>query len=218
METTTRTFENYDRVYREDWHWRYTGVRTHLREWYKLRRHVVRRVGLRPGAPVLEIACGQGYHVDVMRRMGFDVTGIDLSVGGIDFARRIFPESRYLHLDATGPLPFDSGSFDLVWSHGAGFFHYDIHTPQVHELIGEHVRLVRPGGHYLIMISSDLSGDHPDTAMQKEWQHTLEDLRKALRPQGDDIETDWFPIRRWLVGPATKNGYAVATLRVAPST
>ena len=211
----TRTFENYDRVYQRQWHWPYAGRRARLREWYKLKQHVVRRVGIKPGARVLELACGQGYHVDAMRRMGFDVTGIDLSAAGIEFAQRTFPQSRFMHLDAAAPLPFESGSFDLVWSHGAGFFHYNIHTPETEKLIREHVRLVRPNGHYLIMISSNLSGAKPDTVMQQEWQHTLEDLRQALRPHGRAIETDWFPIRRWLVGPATNNGYAVATLRVA---
>ena len=210
----TRTFENYDRVYEAAWHWPYRHLRSRLREWYKLRRHVAGRVGLRKGARVLEVACGQGYHVDSLRRMGFDVTGVDLSAGGVDFARRTFPASRFLHLDASTRMPFPDGSFDLVWSHGAGFFHYNIKTPEVEAIIREHVRLVAPGGHYLIMISSDLSGAKPDTAMRKEWQHTRQDLAEVLRRHGRQIETDWFPIRRWLVGPATCNGYVVGTLRI----
>jgi SAM-dependent methyltransferase len=120
--TVPRTFENYDRAYREAWHWEYTRLVPRAREWHKLRRHVVQRVGLRKGSRVLEVACGQGYHVDALRRMGFDVMGVDLSAGAIEFAQRVFPDSSFRHLDAAARMPFDDASFDLVCRTGRGFF------------------------------------------------------------------------------------------------
>jgi SAM-dependent methyltransferase len=207
----------YDAAYRDHWLWDFTRPSAKVREWWKLKHHIVRRVGLTKGARVLEIACGQGYHVDRLRRMGFNVTGIDISVPATEFAKRRFPESDYLAIDAAKPLPFVSGSFDLVWSHGAGFFHYSITDDQAERIVRDHLALVKPGGHYLVMISTDRSGSRPGPDQLPyafEWQHTLEDFRTMLSKHGPNVSVDWFPVRRWVVGPpvATGAGYGIGVL------
>jgi SAM-dependent methyltransferase len=204
----------YEQGYCGHWHWRFNPIR----EWWKLKHHVIRRIGLKKGSRVLEIACGQGYHVNALRRMGYRVSGADISQAGIDFARSRFPDDDFHQVDAAKPMPFEERSFDLVWSHGAGFFHYCITDSATEAIVREHLRYVKPGGHYLVMISSDLSGNRPGSGEKpwaREWMHTLDDFRLMLGRHDGTVEAGWFPVRRWAFGPAVPNhvGYAVATLR-----
>jgi SAM-dependent methyltransferase len=208
----------YEVGYSGHWHWKFNPAR----EWWKLKRHVVRRVGLRKGARVLEVACGQGYHVNALRRMGYRVTGVDISRAGIEFAQSRFPEDDFRHIDAAQPMPFADRSFDLVWSHGAGFFHYCITDEATATIVRDHLRYVKPGGHYLVMISSDLSGKRPGPGEEpwaREWMHTLDDFRSMLGRHGGTVDVGWFPVRRGVFGPPVPKhvGYAVATLRVPES-
>ena len=205
----------YESAYTGHWHWDYTKPLPRLREWWKLKRHVVGRVGLAKGSRVLEIACGQGYHVNALRRMGYRVTGVDISEAAINFARRHFPNDNFLCVDAARPLPFPERSFDLVWSHGAGFFHYDITDDATEHIVRSHLKLVRPGGHYLVMISSNLSGDRPSPHEPQwafEWQHRKEDVRSMLARHPHQMgSVNWFPVRRFLIGPRV-SGYVVGTI------
>lgn len=210
----------YEAAYRDEWHWDFTRPSARLREWWKLKRHIIHRVGLKRGARVLEIACGQGYHVHALRRMGFRVTGVDISPSAIAFAKHHFPTDDFRCIDAAKPLPFLESSFDLVWSHGAGFFHYDITDDATETIVRSHLTLVRPEGHYLVMVSTNLSRRRPGPDQLPyafEWQHTLEDFRTMLTKHGSDVSVDWFPIRRWVFGPpvASGNGYGVGVLRVS---
>ena len=205
----------YETAYSGKWHWDYTKPLPRLREWWKLKHHVVDRVGLQKGSRVLEIACGQGYHVNALRRMGYRVTGVDISEAAIDFALRHFPRDDFRCVDAAKPLPFPDGSFDLVWSHGAGFFHYDITDQATEHIVRSHLKLVRPGGHYLMMVSSNLSGDRPGPTQPKwafEWQHRKEDVVSMLgRHPHRHVSVGWFPVRRFLIGPKV-SGYVVGAI------
>jgi 2-polyprenyl-3-methyl-5-hydroxy-6-metoxy-1,4-benzoquinol methylase len=47
------------------------------------------------GARVVDIACGKGRHARILAEKGFDVTGIDLAVNSIAYARKF--ENEHLH-------------------------------------------------------------------------------------------------------------------------
>ena len=73
--------------------------------------------GLPEDARVLEVAPGPGYLAVEMARLGFDVTGVDLSATFVqlatDAARRAGVEARFLRADAAD-LPLPDASVDLV--------------------------------------------------------------------------------------------------------
>ncbi|MCJ7450789.1 MAG: class I SAM-dependent methyltransferase [Candidatus Nanohaloarchaeota archaeon QJJ-9] len=64
---------------------------------------VVDLVDLEPGAKVLDQACGIGRHVVEFSKMGFDVTGIDITEKFLEEARRIVDgknqEAELIHAD-----------------------------------------------------------------------------------------------------------------------
>jgi 2-polyprenyl-3-methyl-5-hydroxy-6-metoxy-1,4-benzoquinol methylase len=74
--------------------------------------------GLAPGSRVLDVGCGNGSLAREFARMGHRVTGVDMSEGGIEIARRNCPEGRFELLTADREVLANLGEepFDLVMS------------------------------------------------------------------------------------------------------
>jgi SAM-dependent methyltransferase len=71
-------------------------------------------VGLEPGARVLDAGCGFGRTVGVLRELGFDAVGVDISQAVIAEAERRNPGPTYLVHDLTQPLPDEVERFDAI--------------------------------------------------------------------------------------------------------
>lgn len=95
-------------------------------------------------ATVLDLGSGRGDHSAMLARAGRRPTLIDWSPQNIEFSRRMFSaygvEGRFCVGDITRPLPFDSGSFDAVFS--CGVLEY-FEREQVAAIIGEAFRVAR---------------------------------------------------------------------------
>jgi len=150
--------------------WRY-GL---LREWWWHRRHLVRRFGLRRGARMLEVACGMGFHTDLFCRMGFDCVGIDMCATGIAAARERFPRRTFEQADAKARLPFEMNSFDVIVTRGCSLYHYDLQAQGPRAATANLMRYLRPGGLFVLIIVSDLSGRRDPV---KVWQNRIEDYQ-----------------------------------------
>jgi SAM-dependent methyltransferase len=86
---------------------------------------VVERLGLAPPARLLDLCCGQGRHAVPLARLGYRVTGLDLS-----------------------RLPFADASFDAVLNlfNAFGYLEDDAQDELV---LGEVARVLAPGGRFL---------------------------------------------------------------------
>jgi ubiquinone/menaquinone biosynthesis C-methylase UbiE len=109
-----------------------------------LARELVEAVEVRPGARVLDVACGTGHVALEAARTLCDVTGIDYVPELVDIARRRALaeglEADFQVGDAEA-LPFEAASFDVVLSAIGVMFTAD------HDRAGaELVRVCRPGG------------------------------------------------------------------------
>jgi SAM-dependent methyltransferase len=99
---------------------------------------------------VLEAGCG--IATDGMRfiRAGARYTGLDFSPTALEFAeRRVHLEggqALFVHGSVTD-LPFPDASFDLVYSNGV--IH---HVHDTRRAIDEFHRVLRPGGHAIVMV------------------------------------------------------------------
>jgi ubiquinone/menaquinone biosynthesis C-methylase UbiE len=102
------------------------------------------------GLRVLEIGCGCGSEAERFVRAGARYTAVDLTNAAVSITRRRFQlgglEGRFVQADAED-LPFDDGSFDLVYSHGV--LH---HTPDTPRTIREVHRVLAPTGRAVIML------------------------------------------------------------------
>jgi SAM-dependent methyltransferase len=115
----------------------------------RIPRHYVRlarRIGLRPGQKILDVACGTGSWLRAAAQCGAAPTGIDLSAKAIGICRIEMPEGLF----EAGPaetLPFDDGSFDVVSCLGSIEHFVD---PLL--ALREMVRVARPAATFVLVV------------------------------------------------------------------
>ncbi len=102
------------------------------------------------GKKLLEVGVGAGTDHLRFARVGAICTGVDLTPSAIELTRsRLQSEGLNSNLQVSDAetLPFDDGTFDIVYSWGV--IH---HTPNTPKAATEIVRVLRPGGRFCVMI------------------------------------------------------------------
>jgi ubiquinone/menaquinone biosynthesis C-methylase UbiE len=142
----------------------YTRVRGSGSQLEACRKQAAELTEGRPsGADVLEVAPGPGYHAIELARLGFQVTGLDISrtfvqIAG-DNARQAAVNVDFRHGDVAS-LPFGAESFDLIVCQAA-FKNFT----QPDRALAEMHRVLRPGGTAVIQ---DMSGNASGAEIDRE--------------------------------------------------
>lgn len=123
---------------------------------------------------ILDLACGAGRHTTALRRRGYRVVGVDLSL--LLLAQS--PEHHHVSGDMRN-LPFAAGSFDCVLNFFTSFGYFETERENF-RVLEEVVRVLAPGGGFLL----DLMNPEPVIA-------NLEP-RQVVEADGRRIE-----IERW---------------------
>ena len=123
------------------------------------------------GGTALDVATGGGHAALWLASHGWKVTAGDLAPrmlentaklcteAGMSIETRLFPAEK---------MPFAAGSFDLVTVRVAAH-----HFSSPAQFVGEVARVLKPGGH-LLVIDGSVPDDDPQT---EEWLHHVEKLR-----------------------------------------
>jgi SAM-dependent methyltransferase len=74
------------------------------------------RAGVRSEDRVLDLGSGDGRFTQEIARIGAKPVGVEVAQAAIDRARAGYPDLDFRLVPIDGPLPFDDGSFDVVWS------------------------------------------------------------------------------------------------------
>ncbi len=152
---------------------------------------------LTPGR-VLDAACGTGAVTQQLLSRGHDVVGVDVSEGMLAQARQAAPEAHLLAGDITDlPLPDDDVDH-VVCSLALA------HVDDLRPFFAEAARVMRPGGHLLLLdtrghftgsIRYPLVKEAPDGRVGhiSGYSHGLGDYLRAALPRGyvvcDCVET-----------------------------
>jgi SAM-dependent methyltransferase len=82
-------------------------------------------LNIKPGAFVLDAACGKGRHAKMLQRLGMDVEGFDLSPSNIEQANKL--ANKHLHFfvhDIRSSLP-KQDQYDVVFNFFTSFGYFD---------------------------------------------------------------------------------------------
>jgi SAM-dependent methyltransferase len=142
------------------------------------------------GRRVLEVGCGAGVDLARFAKGGADVVGVDLAASAIELSRANFAQQGLageFHVADGEALPFDDGSFDLVYAHGVVQYTAD---PQ--RLVDECRRVLAPGGEAVFQVYNRVS-----------WLNALSKLMKVGLEHDDApvlLKLSLGEFRRLLVG------------------
>ncbi|MBZ5652356.1 MAG: class I SAM-dependent methyltransferase [Acidobacteriia bacterium] len=104
----------------------------------------IRRINLKPGTRVLDVACGTGNQSIPAAHAGADVIGLDLAPNLLEQARQRAAAKKlkieFIEGDAE-KLPCDAAQFDVVLSMFGAMF-----APRPEVVAAELLRVCRPGG------------------------------------------------------------------------
>ncbi|HEY1381736.1 MAG TPA: class I SAM-dependent methyltransferase [Gemmataceae bacterium] len=163
--------------------------------WWHARSHLVltllRRLGVRPPARVLDAGCGWGVTLEALERNGYKVTGADISRRALERLDR--PDRRLVEADLTQPPP-PSELFDAVLALDV-IEHVDDDRAAVTHLGS----LTRPGGVVVVSVPAlpDMYTEF-DSIQGHRRRYLPETLRAAFDGSGLEIErVFWWG--RWLV-------------------
>jgi SAM-dependent methyltransferase len=95
--------------------------------------------------PVLDVGCGPGTVTGYLAERGLDVSGVDLSPGMIENARRLYPECRFSVASAT-ELDLEAGSLGGVlgwWSL------FNLPREVLPQVLAMFARALKPGGYFI---------------------------------------------------------------------
>lgn len=126
------------------------------------------------GRRTLEIGVGLGTDHLMLRRAGADAVGIDLTPASVEHTRRRLAMAGLpadVRVADAERLPFQTGSFDAVYSFGV--LH---HTPDMTAALSEALRVLRPGGTAVIGVYNRRSYFHA-------WRLTRHFIRGDWRRQ-----------------------------------
>ena len=97
---------------------------------------------------VLDLGCGNGWLTAALSRCGFDVTGLDSSLSGIEIARRAHRDVPFRHADGLLPPAAElCGRFDAVL-----VVEVLDHVAQPRLLLQHALQMLRPGGLLLVTV------------------------------------------------------------------
>jgi SAM-dependent methyltransferase len=116
------------------------------------------------GGPVADVGCGPGRITTYLDSLGLDVTGIDLSPGMIEVARRAYPGLEF-RLGTMADLDVKDGALG-----GLVAWYSIIHTPPelLPAVFAEFARVLAPGGHLLLAFQAGDERVHIEQAFGHE--------------------------------------------------
>jgi ubiquinone/menaquinone biosynthesis C-methylase UbiE len=133
---------------------------------------ITESLGIRPEMRILEVGCGAGAVLSLLRATDASFTGVDYSSPLIDIARAALPEMQF-HVSEAAALPFPDAAFDAGFSYGVFLYFSDVDYASA--VLLETMRVVRPSAPILIL-------DVPDAAKREACEKARRASGAALNP------------------------------------
>lgn len=177
----------------------YFTTRESWRDWRIEANELIRLANVTPGARILEIGCGGGGLLRLLRARGAMVIGVDTQESALFLAQRRDETCRrgnaasacgclllssWVRIAEDGALPFHNASFDAIVGQ-----HVIEHLPDIDAALREWHRLLKPNGRLALATPN---ARYPDPAHFADADHvhifTPNELRRALENAGFVVE------------------------------
>lgn len=166
----------------------YFTARESWRDWRIEAERLIELAHLSPGANILEIGCGGGGLLRLLRARGANAVGIDTLDVALNLARTRLAEEHsplpLVHIAEHPVLPFANASFDAIIGQ-----HVIEHLPNIDVTLAEWRRLLKAGGRIALATPN---AHYPDPAHFADADHahvfTPTELRTAFERAGFTIE------------------------------
>jgi uncharacterized protein YceH (UPF0502 family) len=153
-----------------------------------------RLAALAAGRPVVDVGTGPGHVAAYLAAAGADASGVDLSPGMVEEARRRFPDLRFSVGDLTGLLrpPAASGWGAIT----AWYALVHLAGSEVAPAIGSLARVLAPGGWLALALHAGAEVHHADELMGEPVDvdfvlHDPEAVVAAMRAAGL-VDVEWY--------------------------
>jgi ubiquinone/menaquinone biosynthesis C-methylase UbiE len=120
------------------------------------------------GARVLDAGCGSGRDSGILKTKGFNVTGLDISKGLLEVARKDYPEISFIYGDLL-KLPFPQNSFDGICAQ-ASLVHLET-IEDTQTAIKEFHKVLKNGGIVQIFVKEQTKDNKTEVVSDKISNH-----------------------------------------------
>ena len=141
-------------------------------------------------AKILDCGCGPGQDSEVFAKLGFNVTGIDITPEFVKMAKRRVPEATFIQMDMR-EVSLPPSTFDGVW---VSFSLLHIHQADVPKVLSNLKKIMKANGKIMIAlhrgpktdwVTANISGINQNCGVQ-EWIQS--DLERIIQENGFEIE------------------------------
>jgi SAM-dependent methyltransferase len=131
---------------------------------------------------MLDVGCGIGGMVGGLQSLGrLNLTGSEIYLSGLKYARSRLPDASFIQLDATR-IPF-TAAFDII-----GAFDVLEHIDEDETVMASVRDALRPGGLFLITVPQyPWMWSHLDDIVHHKRRYTRGELKRKLRAAGFDV-------------------------------
>lgn len=124
--------------------------------------------GLKPGATVLDVGCGQGFFSYIFSKHGMVVHGIDISEVGVQMAQNTYGHVGISFSTADIEANTFLQQFDCVFVRGLSLYNRPDFSENV-EVTKSLLRLVKPSGVLMFLYYSNCSSKRSDSWRYHSW-------------------------------------------------
>ncbi len=172
----------YNQFYSSEKRWIYNEEK----ERQILENYIIKPANWLRGDYLLEIGCGQGFHSNLLQSLGYQITGIDMSVSAIKTAQAESSGADFICGDLSTFKP--EKKYKGILCRGMSWFHYELNDELKKKL--RHIfEWLESDGIFVLQIVTDFSGSRPEGKVHN---NIVEQYLELFKGVGTLISiTDW---------------------------